>query len=66
MYKKYQKMQKYFEKHSSYSAVVHLLIGMGIGIFITYPLVGAHPLRWASGFLAVGILGHLYPLIAEK
>jgi len=66
MYKKYQKVQKYFARHSSYSAVVHLIVGIGIGIFITYPLVGLHPLRWSLGFLVVGILGHLYPLMVEK
>jgi hypothetical protein len=66
MYKKYQKIQKYFDKHSHFNAVVHLVTGIGIGIFITYPVIGAHPLRWALGFLAVGVLGHLYPLIAGK
>jgi len=66
MYKKYQKIQKYFGKHGHFNAVVHLVVGIGIGIFITYPFVGAHPLRWTIIFLGIGILGHLYPLVGEK
>lgn len=61
-----QQMKEYFGAHPMYNSVVHLLIGVGFGILVTYPLVGSHPLRWGVGILAVGLLGHLYPLVTKK
>lgn len=58
----FKKIEKYFKSHPFYNSSVHLIGGMGLGIFITYPLVGEHPLRWAIVLLSVGILAHLYPL----
>ncbi|MCL5784384.1 MAG: hypothetical protein M1142_03460 [Patescibacteria group bacterium] len=49
-----------------FNSTVHFLIGLGVGILITYPLIGAHPVRWGIIFLAIGILGHLYPLMLKK
>lgn len=64
--KELKKLSKYFSQHPYYNSATHVLIGIGIGILITYPLVTTHPLRWGLGFLVLGLLGHLYPLIAEK
>lgn len=61
----YQKLLKYFSRHPTYSAIVHLLIGIGVGILITYPVVGSHPLRWGLAILTVGLLAHLYPLLVK-
>lgn len=66
MCKKYQKIRKYFKEHVDYNGFVHMFAGIGIGILITYPLVGAHPIRWGVAFLLVAILGHLYPLFIKK
>lgn len=54
---------KYFSKNPSYNSIVHLLLGIGLGILITRPFVGVHPVRVAVIFISLGILGHLYPLI---
>lgn len=48
-----------FKKIKKYSLV---LVGMGIGILITYPLVVTHPVRWGALFIGLGLLAHLYPL----
>lgn len=58
--------EKYFAKHPIFNGIVHILAGIGIGILVTYPYVGQHPLRWGLAFIAVGILGHLYPLLVKN
>lgn len=60
-----EQIKKYLSKHPFYNGFVHLLVGIGIGILITYPYIGEHPLRWGVAFIIVGILGHLYPLITK-
>lgn len=64
--KKRQKILKFLGAHAEYNAFIHVISGIGIGILITYPLVGPHPIRWAVVFLTIGVLGHLYPLLAER
>ena len=59
----YKKINQYFGSHVIYNSTIHVIAGIGIGILITYPLIGAHPVRWGAVFLIAGILGHLYPLI---
>ena len=61
-----KEIKKYFANHVHYNSTVHVLAGIGIGILITYPLVGSHPIRWGVTFLALGILGHLYPLMQKR
>ena len=53
--------EKYFKQHPAYHSIVHMIGGIGIGVLLTYPLAGSHPLRWGAAFLALAILGHLYP-----
>ncbi len=48
----------YFSKYPSYNGFVHLLGGIGIGILITYPLVGSHPVRWSIVFIGMAVFGH--------
>ncbi len=58
-YLKYRhKAMKYLGNHVEYNSFVHMIGGVGIGILITYPLVGPHPIRWAVVFLVASILGH--------
>jgi len=61
-----KKTEQYFKQHPAYNATVHALGGIGIGILITYPLVGTHPVRWAVVLLILALLGHLYPLTQGK
>ncbi len=55
----------YFKKHPNFNASVHFSIGMGLGILLTYPYFGTHPVRWGASLLVLGLLGHLYPLIVK-
>lgn len=55
-----KRAEKYLAKNITFNSAIHVLAGMGIGILITYPLVGAHPVRWGLIFLAVSALGHLW------
>ncbi len=57
---------KYMVAHPAYNSAVHVLIGLGVGVLITYPYVGSHPVRVGGLLLALGILGHLYPLFSRK
>ncbi len=59
-------IENYFKSHVTFNAAVHMLAGVGLGILVTYPLVGAHPMRWGWLFLGLGIAGHLYPLLINK
>ncbi len=54
--------EKYFRQHPMYNSTIHAIGGIGIGILITYPFVGAHPVRWGVALLILSLLGHLYPL----
>ncbi len=66
-YLKYRhKAMKYLSNHIEYNSFVHMIGGVGIGILITYPLVGTHPIRWAVAMLLISILGHMYAGIAGK
>lgn len=58
----YKTIEQYFKNHAMYSVVVHVLIGVGVGMLLTYPLAGEHPVRWGVALLVAGVLGHLYPL----
>ena len=60
-----KKINKYFSRHPIFNGFIHLLVGVGIGILATYPYIGEHPLRWGIGFIVIGLLGHVYPLIAR-
>ena len=66
-YAKYaKKIRNYFSDHPDYNSAVHLVAGTGIGVLITYPLIGEHPIRWSVVLLTLALVGHLYPLVAGK
>ena len=56
-----KKLEHYYSKHVWYAKTFHILTGVGIGILLTYPLVGDHPLRWGLTILVLGLLGSLAP-----
>jgi len=53
------KCKKYMTQHPHYSAVVNVLLGMGLGVLLTYPIVQEHPLRWAAAFIILAVLGYI-------
>lgn len=64
--KELKKIENYFKKHPMFNAAVHATAGLGVGILITYPLVGEHPVKWGLTLLGLAVLGHLYPLWLKK
>jgi len=57
--KMYKRMLKYFSKRPFYSAVVHVVAGIGIGFLLTYTVAGDHPVRWGVAFLVFAALCHI-------
>ena len=62
----YKKLLKYFSAHAVYNSAVHVVIGMGIGIILAWPIFLPHPVRWGVGLIAIGLAGHFYPLFVKK
>jgi hypothetical protein len=58
--------ESYFKRHPAYNSLVHLIIGLGIGILIAHPIVDPHPMRWGLGLILLGVIGHLYPWALKK
>ncbi len=65
MTKLIKKTKKYFGKYPCFNGSVHLLIGIGIGFLLTYPVVGSHPVRWGVTFIVLGVLGHVWAVIKK-
>jgi len=61
-----KKILKYLSAHPVYNSAIHVVAGMGIGALITYPFLMPHPVRWGLFLIAVGVIGHLYPLTLKK
>ena len=53
-------LNKYLTKNVGFNSLIHASLGIGVGILITYPLIGIHPVRWALLFIAVALIGHLW------
>jgi hypothetical protein len=51
---------RYFERHAQYNSAVNILLGIGIGALLTYPVAGSHPVRFGLVFLVLGVLGHVW------
>jgi hypothetical protein len=61
-----EKVTAYFKKHILYALLVNVIGGIGIGILITYPFAGIHPVRWGVAFLVISLLGYLYTWFAKN
>ncbi len=53
-----KKVKKYFSSHPEENALTHMIIGVGLGFLLTYPLAASHPVRWGVLFLVVGAVMH--------
>jgi hypothetical protein len=56
----YKNAMKYFSKFPSQNSFVHLILGIGIGFIIAYPVVGVHPIRWGGLFILMGAVGMIW------
>lgn len=45
---------------SSTCCLANIIIGIGIGALLTYPVFGSHPVKWGVGLIAVGVIYCLY------
>lgn len=59
-----KKAAAYFKKHPAYNSTIHAIEGIGIGILISSPVAGIHPIRWGIALLILSLLGHVYALFA--
>jgi hypothetical protein len=55
-----QNILKYFSKNPDQNALIHLLGGIGIGLFIAYPVAGIHPVRWGIFFISMAVVGYIW------
>jgi len=55
---------KYWAEHPNYTAMVHTILGLGLGLLAHTFVVGGYTnmLGWLLVF--VGVVGHLYPFVA--
>ncbi|MCL4359808.1 hypothetical protein M1555_00940 [Patescibacteria group bacterium] len=58
MTKLFKRAVTYMGKNVAFNSLTHLIGGIGIGMLLTYPLAGAHPVRWGLVFIAVALAGH--------
>lgn len=58
--------ETYFKRNPAYNSLVHLTIGVGIGILLTHSVIDPHPMRWGLGLILLGVIGHIYPWALKK
>lgn len=61
----YKRADKYFSKHVWFNSTVHAIGGIGVGILIASPIIGAHPVRWGVTLLVISALGHIYAIYSK-
>ena len=62
------KINKYFSEHTFFNSWVHVFVGLGIAWLLSLAWQGYSALSLVLGivFLAIGIAGHIYPLLARQ
>ena len=61
------KTSEYFSKHHALNAIFHILIGLGIGWLTSLGWSWQlHSLILGCIFIAIGIVGHIYPLFIRQ
>ncbi len=56
----------YFDSIVMYAGAIYMIIGIGVGILLTYPVIGTHPLRWGFALIALGVLALVYRSGSKK
>jgi len=57
-----ERLYSYFKKHTAFTDLIHILLGLGLGLIIA----GGVLLNWGLFALVLGILGHIYAFIKGK
>jgi hypothetical protein len=62
-----KKINKYLKDHPLYSATIHLLAGIGVGLLVPDTIViGNFPNKFGTLFLGLALIGYLYPTSQKK
>jgi hypothetical protein len=56
----FKNANKYFSKYPSQNTFVNLILGVGIGFVLAYPVIGEHPVRWGGLFILMGLIGNVW------
>ena len=61
------KIEKYFAEHVNFNSCIHVCVGLGIAWLVSlawhYSIIA---LVLGIVFIAIGIIGHIYPLFARQ
>lgn len=49
-------MEKYIKKYPYYMMLASGVMGAGVGMLLTYPLAGQHPVRWGVGLVVAAVV----------
>ena len=60
-----KKAMRFMKKHPTYTASIHAIGGVGIGMLIASPLAGVYPFRFGIVFIIIAALGHIYAWVAK-
>lgn len=66
MNKSVKRVHDYFSENIWYTKLVYMIGGIGVGIIISGPFAGVHPVRWGLAFILLAALLHLYPLLSKR
>lgn len=61
--KKVSKISAYWAKHPQYTALVHVAVGVGLGMLIYSYNPGVDFSTWMWSLLILGLLGHVYAFV---
>ena len=59
-----EKFLKYWESHPDYTAMVHTVLGVGLGLLAQTFVVDGYTNMLGWLLVLIGVIGHLYPLVA--
>ena len=62
------KIEKYFAEHVNFNSCIHVCAGLGIAWLLSLIWQGYSVISLVLGivFIAIGIVGHIYPLFAKQ
>ncbi|OGG01382.1 hypothetical protein A2Z33_02445 [Candidatus Gottesmanbacteria bacterium RBG_16_52_11] len=58
--KHHKNAMKFFGKYPIQTMLASVLLGIGIGFALTYPVAREHPMRWAGLFALMALVSYLW------
>lgn len=59
----FKRMKKYYAKPHLIADMLLAVIGIGIGIAVSRPVAGEHPIRWGVTCIAIAALGLVWAIL---